>query len=160
MIYRPQFAFSTPPGFRDEAFHYSFDSTNVPALGATIPSGGLVANLTFQMQNDAEFILRSIKVTGSGSERGGLTQTAVSDLALQIKDPFGQYLSASFLPISCYLTGGGEAIVGRMFIPFESEIRCPRSGFFEVFLYNPTAGGLLPPSFTFYGVKRYQECAA
>lgn len=159
MIYRPQFAFVTPMGFRDEAFHYSFDSGNVPALGSVIAAGQLVSDITLQLQNDAEFILRALKVTGSGSERGGLTQTAVSNLALQIKDPRGEYLSASFLPISNYLTGAGEAVVGRMFVPFESEIRCPASGFLQLFLYNPTSGALLPPSFTLYGVKRYLECA-
>jgi hypothetical protein len=160
MIYRPQFAFVTPRGFRDEQFHYSFDSTNVAALGSPIAAGQLVENIPLQMQNDAEFILRAVKVQGSGSEREGFTSTAVPNLAIQFKNPYSDFLSATFLPLSTCFTGAGEAVVGRVFVPLESEIICPRSGFLQVNLYNPTAGSLLPPAFTFYGVKRYQECAA
>jgi hypothetical protein len=153
MIYRPQYAFLTPRGFRDETFHYSFDNTNVPVLGAVIAAGQQVLNITLQLQADAEFVLRAWKVesvTGGGS-----------NFQIVIKDPFGNYLSAAPIPLARYLRGNGALVIGRTVVPFESEIACPMGGFFQVDLYNPTTGNLTPPRFTLYGVKRYPwECAA
>lgn len=149
MVWRPQFAFPpAPAGFRDEQFHYGFDGSNVPALATAIAAGSQVLNVVLQLQNDAEFILRAIKVQ---------LGTAPSSLALQLRDPYGNYLSATPLELSNYLTGGGAAMVGQMAVPFEDQIRCPLGGFFEVFLYNLTTGSVAPPAFTFFGVNR-REC--
>jgi hypothetical protein len=149
LIYRPQFAFQTKAGFQDEQFHYSFDSTNVPALGVAIAGGAYANNIVLQLQNDAEFILRSIKVQ---------TGTTASNLYLTIKDPFGNYLSAVPLPLTNYLTAAGGAVLGQLEVPFEADIQCPLGGFFELFFYNPTAAPITPPSFTLYGVNRRQFC--
>lgn len=146
MIYRPQYAFSRrPAGFEDEAFHYSFDSSNVPVLGTTIAAGANVQNIPLQLQNDAEFILRAVKIQ---------LATAPSNLYATIRDPFGNFVSAVPLPLDNYLTGAGAALIGRMEVPFESEIHCPLGGFFQLFLYNLTTGSVLPPQVTLYGVNR------
>ena len=152
MIYRAQYGFPpTPKGFQDETFHYSFDSGTVPALGTSIAAGAYLNDVTLQLQNDAEFILRGIKVQSG---------TSGSNLALQIKDPFGNYLSAGPVLLSDYLTGSGLAVIGRLIVPFESEIICPIGGFFQLYFYNPTTGSITPPALTFFGVKRFLECAA
>jgi hypothetical protein len=152
MIYRPQFGFPpTPPGFSDETFHYSFDSTTVSILGLAVTAGAVVNEIALQLQNDAEFICRGLKVQ---------LGTAASNLYMQLKDPFGNCLSACPVALSDYLTGAGIAVVGRMIVPFESEIVCPISGRFMVNFYNPTTGPIFPPALTFFGVKRYVECAA
>ena len=147
MSYRPQFVFSTPRGFRDESFHYSFDSTNTPGLGVSIASGAFLNNIVLQTQADAEFICRALKVQ---------LGTAASNLNLTIKNPQGLYLSAVNVPIADYLTPSGLAVVGSLFVPFEPEVRIPPSGFFEVYLENLTGGSLACPAFTFYGLKRYR----
>lgn len=147
MIYRPQFAFHVaPPGFRDEQFHYSFDKENVPILNTAIGAGLSVNNIVCQLQNDAEFILRSLKIQGVSS--------SVSSLLVTIRDPYGNFLSAVPLPIGNYASGGGAVSVGRMDVPFEDQIVCPIGGFFEVFLTNLTLGNVNPPAFSFYGVNR------
>ena len=148
MSYRPQYAFVTPPGFQDEQFHYSFDSTNVPVLGTAIQAGQRVENITLQLQNDAEFILRAWKA---------LSGSAVSNLYMTIRDPYGNYLSATPLPLGNYLTPGGVQIAGSMEVPFESEIIAPAGGFFQLNLWNITTGPVTPGAFTLYGVNR-REC--
>lgn len=153
MTYRPQFVFSTPPGFRDEQFHYSFDGSNVAALSSANP---LIANeyrpnIYLQLQNDAEFILRALHVQ---------LATAVSNLNMELRDPYGNDLSAGGPPMANTFSGGGLPIAGRMFVPYEPEIRCPASGFLQLFLRNLTTGNVNPPALTLYGVKRYQERAA
>src|ERR1017187_2712118 len=70
-LYRPQYAFETPRGFRDETFHYTFDKTNVAALGVILPTLQLRNDIILQLQNDAEFVCRAIKVVGAADERGG-----------------------------------------------------------------------------------------
>lgn len=150
MIYRPQFAFTTPRGFVDEQFNYSFDSTNVPVLGVPIAAGAFVENITLQLQNDAEFVLRALKVQAPTS--------APSNLYCTIRDPYGNYLSATPLPFADYLTGGGGVSIGRMEVPFESEVIAPRGGFFQLALYNLTLGSVTPPAFTLFGVNRREWC--
>jgi len=144
--YRPQYAFGTPPGFRDEQFHYSFDATNVPVLGTAIGAGLTVRNIVLQLQNDAEFILRAWKIQVSPPGR--------SSLALTIRDPYGNYLSASHLMLNNYLTPGGAVGIGQMVVPCEAEIRAPIGGFFDLTLYNPTLGNVTPGAFTLYGLNR------
>jgi hypothetical protein len=148
MIYRPQYVFPpTPAGFVDEQFHYSFDSTNTPVLGLAIAAGVTLRNVYLQLQNDAEFILRAIKVQ---------LGTSPSNLYLSIRDPHSFPLSAVHLPLNNYLTPGGASIVGSMMVPFESEVVCPAGGFFILDLYNPTTGNVTPPAFTLDGVNRRQ----
>jgi hypothetical protein len=152
-LYRPQYAFETPRGFRDETFHYSFDKTNVAALGVLLPTLQLRNDIILQFQNDQEFVCRAIRVLGAVTEQGG--GTPVSNLYIWLKDPFGNYLSQTYVPISRYLTGAGAGIIGRLPVIIEPEIICPAGGMWAMYLYNPTTGSLLPPSITFFGVKRY-----
>jgi hypothetical protein len=133
-------------GFRDEQFHYQFDSTNVPALGTAIAAGAHYDNITLQLQNDAEFVLRGLKVQAAGDVPSGLFCT--------IADPFDNYLSASPLPFANYLTGTGALTIGRMIVPFEPEVFAPVGGFFRLNLYNASTGSLTPPAFTLYGFNR------
>ena len=156
-LYRPQYAFETPRGFRDETFHYTFDKTNVAALGVILPTLQLRNDIILQLQNDAEFVCRAIKVVGAADERGG---TPISNLDIWLKDPFGNYLSQTYVPISRYLTGAGRAVPGRLPVIVEPEVMCPAGGMWTMYLYNPTTGSINPPSITFFGVKRYPLEAA
>jgi hypothetical protein len=144
--YRPQFAFTGRRGFRDEQFHYSFDATNVPVLGTAILAGQRVENITLQLQNDCEFILRALKVQAAAD--------TVSGLYCTIQDPFSNYLSAVPLPLGNYITGGGAVSVGRFAVPFEAEVFAPIGGFFRLDLWNISTGSITPPAFTLLGVNR------
>lgn len=152
MSYRPQFAFFTPPGFRDEQFHYSFDSTNTPGLSQTIAAGATLRNIALQTQQDAEFICRALKIQSG---------TSPSALNIQIKNSFDRLLSVGQTPIYDLYTPSGAAIVGSFWVPFEDEMRCPAGAFLELFITNLTSGTLSCPALSFYGVKRYraEDCA-
>lgn len=151
MTYRPQFAFETPAGFDDEQFHYSFNHENVPALATAIPAGVTVRNIILQLQNDAEFVLRAWKVQlGAGA-------TGSTNLYLHVRDPYSFPLSAVPLPLNNYMSPGWISPIGSMLVPIGPETVCPIGGFFSIDLYNPTAGPLVPPGFTLYGVNR-REC--
>ena len=150
-LYRPQYAFETPRGFRDETFHYSFDKSTVAALGVSIAAGALVNDIILQLQNDAEFVCRAIKVH---------LAAAGSNLDLWLKDPFGNYLSQTYIPINRAYRGAGIGVVGRLPVIIEPEIICPAGGMWTAYLYNPTTGALMPPAFTLFGVKRYPLEAA
>lgn len=144
--YRSQFAYPPPaPGFRENVFHYSFDATNVPALGRPILAGVQVNDIPLQFQNDYDFFCRGIKVQ---------FETGASSLYLWLKDPYSNYLSQVPVPLSLYLTGAGAAICGTLMIPLEPEILCPAGGMFHAYLYNPLAIESEPPVFTFFGVNR------
>ena len=156
-LYRPQYAFETPRGFRDETFHYTFDKTTIAALGVTLPTLQLRNDIILQLQNDQEFVCRAIAVLGAADERAG---SAVSNLYIWLKDPFGNYLSQTYVPISRYLTGGGAGVIGRFPVIIEPEIICPAGGMWTMYLYNPTTGSINPPAITFFGVKRYPLEAA
>jgi len=149
-LYRPPFAYPTPRVYREETFHYSFNSSNVAALGAAIAAGQLIADIILQMQNDAEFVCRAVKV---------MLGTAPSNLYVWIKDPFGNYLSQTYVPASLYVTGSGAGVCGSLDVPIE-EIVCPASGIWTAYLYNPTAAPVNPTAFSFFGVKRYPLEAA
>lgn len=154
MSFRPQFAYPpTPRGYQDEAFSYSFDSSNIALLNIALAAGGQANNIPFQLEPDAAFILRAMKV-----ESG----TGPSTLALEFKTAHGDYLCTTYVPLATWLDGGGTGIVGKMFIPLESEIECPPGSVLNAYLYNPTAAPVSPPAFTLYGVKRrlcYEEAA-
>jgi hypothetical protein len=149
-LYRPAFAYHTPRGFRDETFHYSFNGSNVAALGTAIAAGALVADIILQLQNDADFVCRGLKV---------LLGTVPSNLYLWLKDPFGNYLSQTYVPASLSVSGSGSGVCGSLVVPIE-EIICPASGMWTAYLYNPTAAPVNPPAFSFFGVKRYPLEAA
>ena len=147
-MYRPQLAYPPPPpGYEDETFHYSFDSTNTPLLGVNILAGAYANNIILPLQPDAPFICRGIQirtVTGGGST-----------LDCQLKTPHGDYLATVPVPISRWLDGGGRAsVTGKMRVPLEMEIECQAGSIWTLYLFNPTLGTVAPPSVTLFGVKR------
>lgn len=151
--FRPQYAFRTPPGFRDETFHYIFDGTTNPALGASLGSSQTTRDNYLQTQNDAEFIIRAWKILSPA--------LGASSLQIQVRDAFGNYLSFVFVPLSCYLTPSGAPVVGFLPVSMEAELVVPASGFVAVNFENLTTGGATPPKLMLLGVKRYPvECKA
>ena len=150
MSYRPQYAYPrTPRGFEDETFHYSFDSTNTTLLGVAIAAGGQANNIMLPLDPDAPFIVRGLKI---------LLGTAGSNLDVQLKTPWGDYISTVPIPLRRWADGGGRAIAGKLVVPFEPEVECPAGGSWSLYLYNPTSGNVNPPAITLYGIKR--RCGA
>ena len=145
--YRPQYAYPTPKGFRDEQFHYSFDGFNTPLLNQNVAANSTIANIPLVLQTDAPFLMRGIKVSPQ----------VKSQLLIQFKDPWGNYLSTGLLPIALYASPPGGSYVGYPPLIFEPEIKCPIGGVWWVWLQNGTNGALAAPEISFYGVKRYRD---
>jgi hypothetical protein len=147
-MYRPQFVYSpTPPQFEDIDFEHYFDSFTVPRLNQTVAAGTLILNIPLVLQSDWPFFLRGIQVKGING--------ADPVVAVQIQDPYGNYLSDDFVPLDLYVT---PDFTGLYFldIPVEPEIRCPQGSTFTLNVKNQTSGNadLTKVRVTLSGVKR------
>jgi hypothetical protein len=154
MSFRPQFVFPVPPDCRDEQFHYFFDSLTTPALSGTIPTLGTVDSIPLLLQPDTEFHWRGIKISGDDG----------SSLAVMFQDPYGHFLSDTYVPANAYAVPSGIGnLIGSQTVPQESAIICPPGGVIWIYLQNPTAGTYtIDIEVTLLGVKRIRDtrCAA
>lgn len=149
-VYRAQFGYDTPKGFRDEQFHYTFYGYNTPMLTGSIAAGAILANIPLVLQTDAPFLLRGWKVSQAAAPFSN------PQLSIQFKDTWGNYLSSGLVPIALYAPPVNASVGGFMVNPVEPEIRCPAGGVLWVWLQNPTASPVPAPQISFYGVKRYR----
>jgi hypothetical protein len=148
MPYRPQFAFATPPGYRDEAFLYSFDSTNSPGLVASIPAQvgsnpGQTLYIPLQLQTDAVFIIRAWGFS-------------VANLGVQLRDAFGYLLQDSFVPENLQFEPSGLSGLGYNLIPIEPELACSPGATLLINFSNSTNAAIACPKITLDGVKRFR----
>lgn len=155
-MYRPQFAYSTPPGCRDEDFVYYFDGSNIPLLNQSI-SGLTIPNIPLPLDQDAPFYWRGIKVDIR------TTGTVAPNVQVKFQDCYQNDLSDGLVPATQYgfaqnpITFQGANYTGPP-VPFEPEIYCPRGGYILLFLRAPA---LANPTFLFatlFGVKRFAGC--
>jgi len=162
-MYRPQFAYPTPDGFTDQDCDQYFDGNNAPLLNL---SGGpdLVSNIPLQLDKDADFLWRGIKIPNL---RG-----IVLNLGIQLRGPDGRYLSPSsqlifppgnttvFIPVWLWawqssqydgLTGGPGCII-------EPEIYCQKGSVIMLDYQNLTrGGGSIDFAVVLTGVKRWPK---
>lgn len=124
MALRPQFSYAAPPaGYSEEDFVYSFDQTDLPILGTLVNPGDELRALVLQLQNDAEFRLRAIEISGN-----------TGSMQIRWYDAHGNFLSASVLEADRQYSGAlnGSSPVGRLPVPVEPEIPCPAAGFLQI----------------------------
>lgn len=170
-MYRPQFAYSTPPGCRDEEFIYTFDGSNTAMLNQDI-SGLTLSNIPLVLDQDAPFYWRGWKF---GPSRQGTqpptipTIYAYVQVDVRLRDPYDNDLSDDWVPAVNYgypqnaLLQTNLALFTGPPVLLEPEIYCPPGGVILAFV-RATAlarGGKLAvntASFGLYGVKRFKEC--
>ena len=166
---RPHFARSTPPGFRDETARYPFDWRQIAPTAASEPDsdppftaasplpvsftlgGSPIANLFLRLDLDAPFLWR-----GVSWECPIFTQLQAfldGNIAIRVRDPWGNYLSNDFIPIlnwaqgyyvwqpwlqSGALTGPlwVAPSAGGMGVAFADEIYCPAGSTVAIDLIN------------------------
>ena len=174
MSYRPQFAYATPPGCRDEDFVYYFDGSNVPLLAGGIAPGVEIDYIPLPLDQDAPFYWRGWKLGGLRNVQGPQGCPAVypttyqlPDFRIKLQDCYDNDLMDSMVnaaecgfpqnPVS-FLSG---LLTGPP-IPLEPEIYCPRGGRLQAFIRGGGSlggfGNLNFVSLSLYGVKRYKEC--
>lgn len=156
-MWRPQFAYPTPKGCRDEDFVYQFDGSNTPML-VSISAGQNVPYIPLVLQQDASFYWRGWKV----ETRSSLTEEdlAIPDLSIKLRDPSQNDLSDGLVPVVEY--GYVQNPAQRFTQPpvlIDPEIFCPAGGIVTAFLLGGStltaASGVV---ISLYGVKRFTEC--
>ena len=168
-MYRPQFAYATPEGCRDDEFTYSFDGSNTPLLNQNI-SGLTLRNIPLVLEQDAPFFWRGIKVGVLGSSSAGcppVTTVAYQfpDFAMKFQDCYQNDLSDGFVPATQYgfpqnpVAFLGSLLTGPPTV-LDPEIYCPPGGYILLGIQVPTLAIACYLVVTLYGVKRFKECAA
>ena len=160
MNYRPQFAVSPcPAGFHDEEFIHYFDELSNPALGLTLAGGATLRDIPLQLETDAVFIARGVRL---GS---------IATVNVQLREPGGRLLSPEvsgsgfLIPYQSYLPGGLDLTPAGGFelmtVPLEPEIECPAGSVFMAYFQNatsPPAPVAIDAVIAIFGVKRYADC--
>ena len=151
-MFRPQFSFQTPKGFKDVP--YVLPVTFGQNVTGGLPAGQYYPNFILQTDNDAASIFRSLFWQG---EQQGETDP----MQVQLRDAYGNYLTDGYIPLWLYAWGAGNTTPdggsGRAKV-FEPELYCPPGSVLIIDYFNPSAGGTqLPGNFEFRGVKRYPE---
>jgi hypothetical protein len=147
MIYRPQFAFPTPEGFRDQEFEHYYDYTTLPALAGVGPAK--LYDIPLTIDPDAEFRWRGVK----------FDHTTLANYGVRFRDTHLNYLSDDFVPSYLAFIGPStDARSGGQGVDAEPELICPASGevTLDICSYDTTpwqSGG--PGNVTLCGVKRY-----
>src|ERR1035441_3040572 len=99
MAYRPHFAYKTPAGYVDERAEFPFDYRNLP-LSATPAYLTYRTNIPLRLDQDAEFRWRGISWEYPDP---GLFYSG--QIAIRLRDCYGNYLSNDFIPILNYAQG-------------------------------------------------------
>ena len=157
MMYRPQFAYSTLPGCKDEDFVYFFDGSNTPFLNQSV-SALSIPYIPLIMDQDAPFYWRGIKIDMR------TTGAVPPNVNVKLRDCYQNDLSDGLVPATQYgfpqnpVTFNGQNYTGAP-VPLEPEIYCPRGGVILFFLEAPTLANPSYLSVTLFGVKRFTGCA-
>lgn len=139
MAYRPHFAYRTPDGFTDERAQYPFDYRQAPGATA-LAFGKIQLNIPLRLDSDSRFMWRGISW-----EYPDTVFFLCGQIAIRIRDCFGNYLSSDFVPILNYAQGSyvlqpwsgvsppdgpflTAPFAGGMSVAFPDEIECPPSG--------------------------------
>jgi len=149
-MYRPQFPFPRVPSpCEDQPCQFSFDNTNLPALGGSLAAGVATGRIPLRLDKDADFYLRGIRSQGNVSFR--------------LEDPNGNAISDSenaaqvsnFEKPGEYSRTNGAGLV--VLEGSQEGLRAPAGGNFLLYLYNSTSGSIALSSvcINLFGVKRY-----
>jgi hypothetical protein len=157
MMYRPQFAYSTLPGCKDEDFVYFFDGSNTPFLNQSV-SALSIPYIPLILDQDAPFYWRGIKIDMR------TTGAVPPNVNVKLRDCYQNDLSDGLVPATQYgfpqnpVTFNGQNYTGAP-VPLEPEIYCPRGGVILFFFEAPTLANPSYLSVTLFGVKRFTGCA-
>jgi hypothetical protein len=149
MIYRPQFAYPTPEGFRDQEFEHYYDSTVLPALNPTTAFPATLFDIPLTIDPDAKFMWRGVK----------FDHATISNFGVRFRDTRLNYLSDDFVPVwLAFIPPSLTALSGGQGVTHEPEVICPKAGvvMIDIKSYDTvpwTTGG--PQNVTLCGVKRY-----
>ena len=150
--YRPQWFYPTPKGSRDQAFNYFYDIANAPY--ASLAPASTQENIPLMIETGSKFMWRGVRLNLDGGTSG-----MPITLLVRFFDPFGNALSADYVPVIQYVNPSGSA-AGGLPVPIEPEIECPAgSGILVSFSNIDPINAVDLPEITLYGLKRYEEAS-
>ena len=169
-MYRPQFAYETPPGCRDEEFTYFFDGSNTPMLAQNF-NGQTVNNIPLVLQQDAPFYWRGIKIQMAFFESPEGPPVFSHFIAppqtfLKFQDCYQNDLSGGFLRATEYGFGQNPWTIGPDTVPtgppflLDPEIYCPAGGYILLSIMNVLPANIVRLEVALLGIKRFRECEA
>jgi hypothetical protein len=173
-MYRPHFAYPRKPGYVYERAEYPFDYRNSPGFNSTsVPYLQYITSLILRLDEDAPFLWRGLSWEYPDP---GFFYTG--QIAVRLRDAYGNYLSNDFIPILNMAQGyhvmqpwndtGGDfnepppsppvfsaPFSGGMAVPFADEMFCPASSvlFIDVMNLNQAFQGCSLGRFMARGVK-------
>ena len=139
MIYRPQFKYPTPPGFRDVPHEYFMN-----IFSAGVAAGATSDWTPFALDDDADFYCRAL--TGDLNNGAGNYYINFRDSAL--RNFFSDLILA-------------ETVIGGLAGPayiLNEEVYFPKASHCEIQIKNPTLATVFPTPIM-RGVKRCRGCA-
>lgn len=140
-IYRPQFKYPTPPGFRDVPHAYYMN-----VFTAGIAAGATTDWIPFQMDDDADFFCRAL----AGDFNNGSVNALINFRDSMLKNFFSDLLLF-------------ETVIGGFAGPayiLNEEVYFPKASHIEIQIQNPAGGATIFPTPILRGVKRCRGCAA
>lgn len=156
-MFRPQFYWPTPPGYKDVPFvkPVTFSQNQ----DATLPAGQQFRNYIIQMDWDAPQLIRSL--FWQGANQGQAAGPLSGSEQVQLIDAFDVEMTDGYIPIWLFAWGSGvtqpDGGSGRA-KTFEPEIFCPAGSVLKVNFFNPDGADLLLPGlFEMRGIKRLPE---
>jgi hypothetical protein len=157
---RPQYFFTTPPGFQDVPFVQPVNPGQ--DVFGLIPPGQFLSNYVITLDTDAPQIYRSL--FWQGLEQGQGAYPSSGSVQIHLRDVYGNELTDGYVPIWLYCWGAGSTPAdggsGRAKV-FESELYCLPGSVLLIDFYNPdTANFAFPGLLEFRGVKRWPEGCA
>lgn len=146
--YLPQWFHQTPKGCRDQPFNYFYDLWN--ANYSPLAAAATQENIPLAIETGSKFMWRGVRM--NPDQGAGIPIT----LLVRITDPFGNPLSADYVPVIQYTSPSGS-VAGGLPVPIEPEIECPPGSFISVSFKNtdPLSAVYLP-EITLYGLKRFE----
>ena len=115
-MYRPQYPYSLSSDFQDRDFVYYFDQTNTPQLqnALNLSVGGIIMGIPLQLESDAPFTWRGIKVLNA------------PNYALRFRDTSGNYLSEDWVQVGLAFQPDAAPPYGCEVIDIEPAVPCPQ----------------------------------
>jgi len=144
--YRPQWFYPSPRGCREEPFNYFYDIANAPY--ALLAASSTQESIPLAIETGSKFMWRGVRLNGD-------TTSLPVTLLVRFTDPFGNALSADYVPVIQYANPSGSA-AGGLPVPMEPEIECPPGSFISVSFKNLDTSPVYLPDITLYGLKRYE----
>lgn len=138
--FKPQWAYATPDGYRDEIYEIPFTFTLV-ADGKTFS-----LNLPVQLDDDVPTILRAIIFPNVGPQISSSTQNPA---LVRIRDSNGNPLSDGLILSAGAYGLSGSRNINAFGFPFEPEIECAPGGTILFDFLLSSNGGTSNVSFTF-----------